>query len=124
MPPTRSAAQMSIFVIMGVLTNAIGESATFVRSELMTEVSLNVGGRFTFDIEIISSHVGGRCPLNTESIWEVVVMLRFGFVIIVSIPCRRFNIMILYINQQVPIMFIKTFFIMSILCCACFNTYK
>lgn len=74
---------MSIFVIMGVLTNAVGESTTFVRSELVTEVSLNVGGRFTFDAEIILPHVGGRCPLNVENTWEVLVMLRFGFVMIV-----------------------------------------
>lgn len=46
---------------MGVLTKTTNESATFVRFELMTVVfAADVGDRFTFDIKIISFHVGGE----------------------------------------------------------------
>lgn len=61
MPPTLCSVLMSIYVIMGVLTKTTNESATFVRFELMTVVfAADVGDRFTFDIKIISFHVGGE----------------------------------------------------------------
>lgn len=62
MPPTRGCSNVHISYYGRSVTKMVGESATFVRCKLMTGVfAAIVGGRFTFDIKIILSYVGGTC---------------------------------------------------------------